>query len=51
VTETEPDEDVHSLIKALWEKPSPKKHPFTPSEYTEAAAEVASAIKELERRN
>lgn len=51
VTETEPDEDVHSLIKALQEKSHAKKPPFIPTEYTEVAAEVTLAIKELERRN
>jgi len=51
VTETEPDEDVHSLIKALQEKSHSKKQPFVPAEYTMVAAEVTSAIKELERRN
>jgi len=51
VTETEPDEDIHSLIKALREKPSRGSQPFTPNEYTEVAAEVTSEIKELERRN
>jgi len=50
VTETEPDEDVHSLIKALQQKSNPKNQPFTPTEYTKVAAEVASAIKELEQR-
>ena len=50
VTETEPDEDVHSHIRALQQESDPKKQPFTPPEYTKAAAEVASAIKELERR-
>ena len=49
VTETEPDEDVHSLIKALQQQSDPKK-PFTPTEYTEVVAEVTSAIKELEQR-
>ncbi|KAF9783959.1 hypothetical protein BJ322DRAFT_978131, partial [Thelephora terrestris] len=51
VTETEPNEDVHSHIKVLQDKSRAKKQPFIPAEYTEAAAEVASAIKELERRN
>ena len=51
VTETEPDEDVHSLIKALQEKSHSKNQPFIPAEYTMVAAEVTSAIKELKRRN
>jgi hypothetical protein len=50
VTETEPDDDVHSLIKALQEQSHSKHQPFVPTEYTEVAAEVASAIKELEQR-
>jgi len=50
VTETEPDEDVHSLVKALQQKSSPKEKPFIPTEYAEVAAEVASSIKELEQR-
>ena len=51
VTETESDEDVHALIKALREKSSSNEQTFIPSEYIEAAAEVTSAIKELKRRN
>ena len=51
VTETVPDEDVHSLIKALQEKSRAKKQPFIPTEYAEVAAKVAAAIKELEQRN
>ena len=51
VTKTEPDEDVHSLIKALQEKSHSKKQPFVPAKYTMVAAEVTSAIEELERRN
>jgi len=38
-------------IKVLQDKSRAKNQPFIPAEYTEAAAEVASAIKELERRN
>jgi len=49
-TETEPGEDIHSLIKALQQTSNPKKSPFTPTEYTNVAAEVTSTIKELERR-
>ena len=51
MTETEPDEDVHSLIKALQEKSHAKKQPFIPTEYAEVATKVAAAIKELEQRN
>ena len=51
VTETEPDEDIHSLIKDLREKSLAKKQSFIPAEYTEAAIEVASAIKELVQKN
>jgi hypothetical protein len=51
VTETEPDEDVHSLIAALQERSQPTNQPFVPIEHTEAAAEVTAAIEELERRN
>ena len=50
VTETEPDEDIHLLIKALQQKSDLKKQPFTPTKYTEVAAEVASTIKELGQR-
>jgi len=42
---------VHSLIKALQEKPRSENQPFVPAEYTAVALEVTSAIKELERRN
>ena len=49
MTETEPNEDIHSLIKALQQKSNPKQ-PFIPGEYTAVAAEVTSAIKELEQR-
>lgn len=51
ITEAEPDEDVHSLINALHEECHAKKVTFIPAEYTEAAMEVATAIKELEQRN
>ena len=51
VTETEPDEDVYSLINALQENSHTKHKPFVPDEYTEVAAKVTSSIKELERRN
>lgn len=51
VTETEPDEDVHSLINALQEKSRSQNQAFIPTEYCEVAAEVTSSIKELERRN
>ena len=50
-TETEPDDDVNSLINALQKKSSTKPQPFVPAEYAEAAREVTSAIKELEQRN
>lgn len=50
VTETEPDEDVHSLIKTLQEGSCSTNQPFVPTEYTHIAAEVTSAIKELEQR-
>ena len=49
VTETEPDEDACPLAKALQQKSNLKK-PFTPIKYTKAAADVASAIKELKQR-
>ena len=49
VTETEPDEDACPLVKALQQKSNLKK-PFTPIKYTKAAADVASAIKELKQR-
>ena len=51
VTETEPDEDVQLRIKALEGESCASNQPFIPTEYTKAATEVASAIKELERRN
>lgn len=52
VTESEPDEDVHMLIKSLQEKSRVGDQPkFVPAEYTKTAQEVAAAIKELERRN
>jgi len=47
----EPNEDMHSLIKALQEKSHSKNQPFIPTEYTRVVAEVASATKELEQRN
>ena len=51
VTETEPDEDIKSLITALWERSQPTKQPFIPIEHTKVAAEVAAAIEELKQRN
>ena len=50
VTETEPDEDVRPLIKALQEQSLSKNQPFVPTEYTCVAVEVASTIDELEQR-
>ena len=50
VTETEPDKDVHSLIKNLRQKSHSTNQPFVPTEYTHIAMEVTSAIKELEQR-
>jgi hypothetical protein len=49
--EREPDDDVHSLIRVLQEKPHPSGHTFVPTEYAEVAAQVTSAIKELKQRN
>ena len=51
ITEMEPDEDVHSLIKTLQKKSCSMGRPFVPTEYTCVAAEVRSMIEELERRN
>ena len=50
VTETEPDKDVHSLIKNLRQKSHSTNQPFVPTEYTHVAMEVTSAIKELEQQ-
>ena len=50
VTETEPNEDVHSLIKNLQQKSHSTNQPFVPTEYTHVAMEVTSAIKELEQQ-
>ena len=49
VTETEPDEDVHSLIKTLQEKSCSTNQPFVPTEYIHVVAKVTSAIKELKQ--
>lgn len=51
ITETEPDQDVLSLIKGIQEKSRIKNQSFVPTEYIVVATEVASAIKELEQRN
>jgi hypothetical protein len=51
VTETEPDEDTYSLIKALQEESCTRGHLFVPAEYTEVAARVSAVISELEGRN
>ena len=51
VTENKPDEDINSLITALWERSQPTKQPFIPIEHTKVAAEVAAAIEELKQRN
>ena len=50
VTETEPNEDVRSLIKNLQEKSCSANQLFVPTEYTHTAVEVGLAIEELERR-
>ena len=52
ITGTEPDEDVHLLIKTLQEKLSHSANqPFIPTKYTRVGTDVASTIKELESRN
>ena len=51
VTETEPGEDVLSLIKGIQEESHTKEQLFIPVEYTKVAAEVTAVIRELEQRN
>ena len=51
VTETEPGEDMLSLVKGIQEESRTKEQLFIPVEYTKVAAEVTASIRELEQRN